>query len=68
MSAHATFPIGRRFADVRSTPRRVPVLGRRGNSGRLHPFGEGYSAVGTELGSREEGAEGARDEYSRPSV
>jgi transcriptional regulator with XRE-family HTH domain len=37
------------------------AAGRRGDSGRLHPFREGHSVVDTELRAMEEGAEGARD-------
>ena len=61
MSSDATLPIGKRFADVRSTPHRVPALGRRGILDGSTLLEKG-TAVGTELRSLEEGAEGARDE------
>ena len=59
MSAHATLPIERHFADVRRTGRRVPVAGGR-NPGWLHSFREVHNAVGTELRTLVRGAEGAR--------
>jgi len=61
MSAHATLPIERRFADVRRTGRGVQTAGRRENPERLHPLRERHCAAGTELRFLEEGAEDARD-------
>ena len=66
MSAHATLPITRRFADVRRTDRCVPV-GRTGNLGRLRTFREGHRAVGPQPRFLGEGAEVARDGQARPS-
>ncbi len=54
MSADATLPIERRFADVRRTGRGVQTAGRRGDPEYLQPFQERHRAMGTELRSLKE--------------
>jgi hypothetical protein len=68
MSTPATLPIERRFRGVLRTGRGVQAAGRSGNPGRIHPFRVEQRAVGTELRSLEEGAEGARDRQTQPSL
>ena len=70
MLPHAFDVLGKEEVEVLFVARAVSgsdrAAGRRENSGRLYPFREGHRAVGTELRSLKEGAEGARDGQARP--